>query len=83
MNALMPQIIGANAWNWGAKGGFFWAGISVPFLVWGWFRLPETKGLTYSDIALVFEYGVPTRKISPESAAILRPKLRDDASSTD
>jgi SP family general alpha glucoside:H+ symporter-like MFS transporter len=75
----MPQIIGRNAWNWGAKGGFFWAGVSALFLVWTWFRLPETKGLTYTDLDLLFEHEVPTRKFSPEAADILRPQLRSVA----
>lgn len=74
-NALMPQIIGQNAWNWGAKGGFFWAGICLAFLVWTWFRLPETKGLTYSELDLLFEHKVPTRAFSQEAADILRPQL--------
>ncbi|KAH8193870.1 hypothetical protein TruAng_011968 [Truncatella angustata] len=47
-NAIMPKIVGKNDWNWGAKGGFFWAGIDLLFLVWTWFRLPESKGLTYT-----------------------------------
>lgn len=78
-NALMPQIIGRNAWNWGAKGGFFWAGIAFLFLVWTWFRLPETKGLTYADLDLLFEHQIPTRKFSPEAADILRPQLQSVA----
>ncbi|KAH7160990.1 alpha glucoside transporter [Dactylonectria macrodidyma] len=82
-NALMPQIIGRNAWNWGAKGGFFWAGIAFLFLVWTWFRLPETMGLTYTDLDLLFEHGVPTRKFSPEAADILRPQLQSVAEGHD
>lgn len=74
-NALMPQIIGARAWNWGAKGGFFWAGICLLFLAWTWFRLPETKGLTFSELDLLFEHKVPTRAFSQETADLLRPQL--------
>ncbi|KAG9250038.1 general substrate transporter [Emericellopsis atlantica] len=75
-NALMPQIIGRNAWNWDAKGGFFWAGIAFLFLLWAWFRLPETMGLTYTDLDLLFEHRVRTRKFSPATADNLRPQLQ-------
>ena len=44
----MPKMVGKNDWNWGAKGGFFWAGIALLFIAWGYFRLPEPKGFTYS-----------------------------------
>lgn len=29
IDALMPQMIGVNTWNRGAKTGFFWAGLGV------------------------------------------------------
>lgn len=83
IGALTPQMIGRNAWNWGAKGAFFWAGIAAMFLVWTWFRLPETKGLTTSDLDLLFEYRVPTRSFGREAADCLRPKLQDGASSNE
>ncbi|KAK8068897.1 maltose permease MAL61 [Apiospora phragmitis] len=57
-NAIMPKMVGKNDWNWGAKGGFLWAGVAFVFLVWTWFRLPESRGLAYSELDLLFEHGL-------------------------
>ncbi|KAK6205957.1 hypothetical protein LQW54_008020 [Pestalotiopsis sp. IQ-011] len=78
-NAIMPKIVGKNDWNWGAKGGFFWAGIDLLFLVWTWFRLPESQGLSYAELDLLFEHKVPTRQFSQERADALRPALDEIA----
>lgn len=61
-NALMPQMIGVNAWNWGAKTGFFWAGMCGLLLAWTYFRLPEPKGRTYGELDVLFEHRVSARK---------------------
>lgn len=76
-NTIMPKMISKNDWNWGAKGGFFWAGISAIFVVWGFFRLPEAKGLTYSELDLLFEHNVSARKFTRENALALQPALGD------
>lgn len=75
----MPKMVGKNDWNWGAKGGFFWAGIAVLFIIWGYFRLPEPKGFTYSELDLMFEHKVSARKFTREAADALKPVLRDTA----
>lgn len=76
-------MLGLNAWNWGAKTGFFWAGIDVLFIIWCYFRLPEPKGLTYSEIDLLFEHGVPARQFSQEMADRLMPDLAEVAMKTE
>ena len=78
-NAIMPKIVGKNDWNWGAKGGFFWAGIDFLFLVWTFFRLPEPKGLTYSELDLLFEHRVNARGFSQDAADLLKPELEEVA----
>ncbi|CAE7173697.1 hypothetical protein CFE70_005019 [Pyrenophora teres f. teres 0-1] len=78
-NTIMPKMVGKNDWNWGAKGGFFWAGISSLFIVWGYFRLPEPKGFTYSELDLMFEHNVSARKFTREAADALKPNLTDVA----
>lgn len=78
-NAIMPKIVGKNDWNWGAKGGFFWAGVDFLFLVWTWFRLPESKGLSYAELDLLFEHKVATRQFSQEKADRLKPSLNESA----
>ena len=72
-------MVGKNDWNWGAKGGFFWAGIASLFIVWGYFRLPEPKGFTYSELDLMFEHKVSARKFTREVADALKPSLTDVA----
>lgn len=79
VNALQPKIVGVNDWNWGARGGFFWAGIAMLFLLWTFFRLPEPFGLTYSEIDLLFEHRVGARHFSQEAADSLRPQLEEVA----
>ena len=61
---ITPFMLNPMAWNWGAKTGFFWAGICFLCLVWTFFRLPEPKGRTYAEIDLLFEMKVPARKFS-------------------
>lgn len=74
-NAIMPQMIGVNAWNLGPRTGYVYASISAVFIVWCFFRLPEPKGLTYSDLDLLFEHKVSARQFSREAADALVPNL--------
>lgn len=78
-NTIMPKMVGKNEWNWGAKGGFFWAGIAVLFIIWGYFRLPESHGLTYSELDLLFEHRISSRKFNREQADLLKPALTEVA----
>lgn len=78
-NTIMPKMVGKNDWNWGAKGGFFWAGIALLFIVWGYFRLPEPKGFAYSELDLMFEHRVSARKFTRETADSLKPALTEVA----
>lgn len=78
-NAIMPKIVGRNDWNWGAKGGFFWAGVDFLFLAWTWFRLPESKGLTYVELDLLFDHKIATRQFSQSKADTLKPTLNEVA----
>ncbi|CAD6570669.1 MAG: hypothetical protein TREMPRED_005948 [Tremellales sp. Tagirdzhanova-0007] len=59
---ITPYMLNSTAWNWGPKAGFFWAGCSALCLIWAFFRLPETKGLTFAELDLLYENKVPTRK---------------------
>lgn len=70
-------MVGRNDWNWGAKGAFLWAGVAAIFLVWAWFRLPNSKDLTYTELDLLFEHKVATRKFNRETANTLKPVLND------
>jgi SP family general alpha glucoside:H+ symporter-like MFS transporter len=63
-NALTPNMINPTAWGWGAKSGFFWAGVCALCWVWTYFRLPEPKGRTYGELDVLFENGVTARKFA-------------------
>jgi SP family general alpha glucoside:H+ symporter-like MFS transporter len=63
-NALTPNMINPTAWGWGAKSGFFWAGVCALCWVWTYFRLPEPKGRTYGELDVLFENGVSARKFA-------------------
>ena len=50
-----------------AKAAFFWAGCSAISLVWFFFRVPETKNLTFAEVDLLFEEGISARKFKQAS----------------
>lgn len=63
-NAIVPPMLGVNAWNWGPKSGLFWAGACLLLFTWAYFRLPEPKGRTYGELDVLFEHGVSARKFA-------------------
>lgn len=63
-NTINPRMLNPSAWDWGAKAGFFWAGMCFLCLLWAFFRLPEPKGRTYAELDLLFELETPARKFS-------------------
>lgn len=63
-NILTPHMLNPTAWAWGAKAGFFWAGICFLSLLWTYFRLPEPKNRTYAELDILFERRVPAKKFS-------------------
>jgi SP family general alpha glucoside:H+ symporter-like MFS transporter len=72
-NFLNPPILNPLAWNLRGKGGFVWAGLNALCLVWTYFRLPETKGLTIAEIDVLFEHKVSARKFkTPDAIALNR-----------
>ena len=44
-------MINPDAGNLGAKVGFVFFGLGVPFCVAFWFLVPETKGLSFEDVS--------------------------------
>ncbi|KAK9244375.1 general substrate transporter [Lipomyces tetrasporus] len=61
-NIITPYMLNPTAWNWKAKTAFFWAGVNGMLIVWTFFRLPEPKGLAYSELDVLFERKVSARK---------------------
>ncbi|KAK9368826.1 general substrate transporter [Lipomyces kononenkoae] len=60
-NIITPYMLNPTAWNWKAKTAFFWAGINSLLIVWTYLRLPETKGLAYSELDILFERKISAR----------------------
>jgi len=58
---LQPQLISPGAWNAKGKTAFFWAGLATLTLVWGYFRLFETKDRTFGELDFMFQNNVPAR----------------------
>ncbi|KAH7378489.1 maltose permease [Phaeosphaeria sp. MPI-PUGE-AT-0046c] len=61
MTVAIPYLINPDEANLGGKLGFFFGGLSIPCLVWWYFRVPEMKGRTYEELDIMFERNVPTR----------------------
>ncbi|KAJ4218936.1 hypothetical protein NW759_008089 [Fusarium solani] len=59
---LQPQLLSPGAWNAKGKTAFFWAGLATLTLVWGYFRMFETKGRTFGEMDYMFQKGIPARK---------------------
>ena len=61
-NALEPYFVNPTQWNLKGYTGFVWGGTTFVMLVWGFFRLPETKGRSYDELDVLFAKKVPARK---------------------
>ncbi|EEU45643.1 uncharacterized protein NECHADRAFT_80744 [Fusarium vanettenii 77-13-4] len=59
---LQPQLLSPGAWNAKGKTAFFWAGLATLTLIWGYFRMFETKDRTFGEMDYMFQKGVPARK---------------------
>jgi len=55
INWMTPRMLSPTAWNWKGASCFFFAGTTFLCLIWCYLRLPETKGLSYLEIDILFE----------------------------
>ncbi|KAJ6118324.1 hypothetical protein N7471_013791 [Penicillium samsonianum] len=55
INWITPRMLSPTAWNWKGKSCFFFAGTTALCLIWCYWRLPETFGLSYLEIDILFE----------------------------
>lgn len=60
-NFLNAPMLNPTAWNLRGKGGFIWAAFCLVTLLWCYFRLPETRGLSQPEIDILFEKGTRAR----------------------
>jgi MFS transporter, SP family, general alpha glucoside:H+ symporter len=57
-------MLNPDAWNWKGKSGFFWGAFCFLCVLWAYFRLPEPKGRTYSELDVLFERKISARHFS-------------------
>ncbi|TXT06186.1 hypothetical protein VHUM_03659 [Vanrija humicola] len=57
-NTVEPYLINPTALNLKGKTAFVWFGTSFLTVIWCIFRMPETKGITYTELDLLFEHRV-------------------------
>ena len=58
-NSVEPYLINPTAGNLKGKTAFVWFATSFLTIVWCVFRMPETKGITYAEMDILFEKRVP------------------------
>jgi SP family general alpha glucoside:H+ symporter-like MFS transporter len=58
-NTIEPYLINPTAAGLKGKTAFVWFGISVLTIAWCAFRMPETKGITYTEMDILFEKRTP------------------------
>jgi SP family general alpha glucoside:H+ symporter-like MFS transporter len=63
-NFINLRALNPLAWNLQGKSNWIWAGTCLACLVYCWFRLPETKGLTYHELDILFEKKANARKFA-------------------
>ncbi|KAK2027047.1 alpha glucoside transporter [Colletotrichum zoysiae] len=61
---IQPKMLAPGDWNLKGKTAFFWAVLATITLVWGYFRLFETRGRTFGEMDVMFQKGVSARKSS-------------------
>lgn len=61
-NIITARMLNPTAWNWAGKSNFVYAGTNLFCLVWCYFRLPETMGLSYLELDILFEKKAKTKK---------------------
>lgn len=64
---VAPYMLNPTAGNLEGKAAFPAFGLTVILLVWTFFRLPETKGLTPETLDHLFHQRVPARKFKEEA----------------
>ncbi|CAJ0548853.1 Ff.00g024660.m01.CDS01 [Fusarium sp. VM40] len=61
---LQPEMLSPGSWNLKGKTAFFWAVLATLTLIWGYFRLFETKDRTFGEMDYMFQKGISARKSS-------------------
>jgi MFS transporter, SP family, general alpha glucoside:H+ symporter len=71
-STIEPYLINPTEADLKGKTAFFWMAISILTIIWGIFRLPETKGLTYEELDILFQKRVPAWKFKSTPIDLIR-----------
>lgn len=58
----MPYMLNSDEANWRGKAGYLFGAVSLVCCVWCWLRIPESRGLTFEELDILFEKKVPLRQ---------------------
>jgi MFS transporter, SP family, general alpha glucoside:H+ symporter len=61
-NILTPLMLNPTAWNWRGKSCFWFTATTLLCLAWCFYRLPESKGLSYLELDILFAKNAPAHK---------------------
>ncbi|KAI5457751.1 hypothetical protein BGZ63DRAFT_364534 [Mariannaea sp. PMI_226] len=61
-NIITPQMLNPTAWDLEGKSCFVYAATALLCFIYSYFRLPETQGLSYLELDMLFEKMAPTAK---------------------
>ncbi|KAJ9660521.1 hypothetical protein H2198_002457 [Neophaeococcomyces mojaviensis] len=63
-NLISNHALNSLSWNMKGKANFIWIGTCLLCLVYCYFRVPETRGLTYHELDILFEKRADARKFA-------------------
>jgi MFS transporter, SP family, general alpha glucoside:H+ symporter len=69
-NILIQRMLNPLVWNWRGKACFFCAALNALCFAYCYFRLPETRGLSFHELDLLFEKGADARKFATFQAIL-------------
>lgn len=69
-NVIQQHMLNTLSWNWRGKTCYFWAVSCFFCFIYCFWRLPETKGLTYLELDVLFEKKAPARKFKKFQQAL-------------
>lgn len=67
---IEPYLINPTAANLKGKTALVWFGIAVLTTVWCFFRMPETKGIAFAEMDVLFEQKVPAWRFKSDSKSV-------------
>lgn len=69
-NVLIQRMLNPLAWNWRGRACFFCAALNAICFVYCYFRLPETRGLNFHELDILFDKGADARKFATFQAIL-------------